>query len=375
VQVINHSAFDSLEELWSLFEKRGTATPYQTLHWTKHWSATVAPAIGMKPLLLTLLDDAQKPLAILPLGIQVLHGLRVVRFLGGKHANYNMPVFAEGGMLRINPLQLAATLQDFGKTEKIDLFVFDNLPTTWSGSANPLAGVAAIPSPSSAWKCSLKADGDAMISGLMSSESRKKLRNKEKRLSEFGPIAYKEASTQEEAERFLAAFLQQKAMRFAALGIDNAFTDKGVEAFLAGATAIGRNQKPSIALFGMLSGERILAVFGGASHAGRYTGMFTSFDTDPAVSRFSPGDLLLINLIKHLCAAGLHTFDLGTGEATYKNDYCDTEEPLVDCMLPVTLKGQLAVKALALKQIVKRRLKRSGTAMRLLTQWRKLRSP
>ncbi len=378
--MITHAGFADLEALWGCFEQNGTATPYQTRAWIQSWSETIAPVIGMKPLLVTLTDDSGTPLAILPLGVQVQQGVRVVRFLGGKHANYNMPVFGDGCMQHIPPDTLSAALQNFGKTQGIDLYVFDNQPRFWSGYANPLASLKAMPSPSSAWKCALKTDADAMISALMSSESRKKLRNKEKRLSEFGAITYRQATTPEEATLYLSTFLQQKAARFATLGIDNPFAENGVQAFLSeatkiGTTKIGAEYKPCITLFAMLSGERILAVFGGSAHAGRYTGMFTSFDTGPAVSRFSPGDLLLMNLIRYLCGAGLHTFDLGTGEAAYKNDYCNIEEPLVDCLLPVTLKGQLAVRALSIKQHIKRRIKQSEVAMSVLKRLRKLRAP
>ncbi|MGL4637755.1 MAG: GNAT family N-acetyltransferase [Beijerinckiaceae bacterium] len=369
-----HAGFADLDALWRSFEQTGAVTPYQRLGWTRAWSETVAPAIGMQPMLLTLTDNQNKPLAIMPIGQQIQRGVKVIRFLGGKHANYNMPVFAAGGMEKISADALHKALMVFGAAEGIDLFVFDNQPVSWKGEVNPFAGLKAIPSPSSAWKRTLMADGEEMARGLMSSESRKKLRHKEKKLGEFGTVTYSAAKDSEQAAAFLSAFLAQKAARFATLGIDNPFTEAGVEAFLQKVVRLEPDRKPDIHLFAMLTGERILAVFGGAIHDGRYTGMFTSFDTDQAVSRYSPGDLLLLNLMKHLCSEGIQTFDLGTGEAAYKSDYCDTEEPLVDCLLPVTAKGRLAVQALSVKQKLKRWIKQNDQAMALIKRMRRLRS-
>jgi hypothetical protein len=43
--------------------------------------------------------------------------------------------------------------------------------------------------------------------------------------------------------------------------------------------------------------------------------MGTSFDADPAVAKVSPGEILMLELIRHECAAGSRVFDLGVGEA------------------------------------------------------------
>jgi CelD/BcsL family acetyltransferase involved in cellulose biosynthesis len=209
-------------------------------------------------------------------------------------------------------------------------------------------------------------DADAFVGSIMSAESRKKLRNKERRLADFGPVTYAEAVTPAEARCALAAFLAQKKARFAALRIDNPFEDKAVLAFLDAAAAqpLGEGPPAPISLFAMMVGERILAVFGGIMHGGRFAGMFTSFDPDPAVAKFSPGDLLLLNLVKTMCARGLATFDLGAGDAAYKTNYCAIEEPLFDSFLPMTLKGRAAALAMASGQKAKAALKRHAALAR-----------
>jgi CelD/BcsL family acetyltransferase involved in cellulose biosynthesis len=99
--------------------------------------------------------------------------------------------------------------------------------------------------------------------------------------------------------------------------------------------------------------------------------MFTSFDDDPAMARCSPGDLLLQDMVRDLVARGFACFDLGVGEARYKNSFCTTEVALADMFLPLTLYGRLAAAALQTASRMKAAVKRDP---RLLNAANRLRS-
>jgi CelD/BcsL family acetyltransferase involved in cellulose biosynthesis len=51
--------------------------------------------------------------------------------------------------------------------------------------------------------------------------------------------------------------------------------------------------------------------------------MATSFDMASEIAKTSPGEILLVDLIKLKCHAGITVFDLGVGEARYKTTICD----------------------------------------------------
>jgi CelD/BcsL family acetyltransferase involved in cellulose biosynthesis len=281
---------------------------------------------------------------LLPLVVSRRAGVSTATFAGGKHANYNMALFAPDAPERLTREGLQAILAEAAGQSGIDLFVFRNQPQHWHGLANPMALLPGQPAASSAWRADLIADGDAFIASLMSSESRKKLRHKERKLAELGPLAYIEAASPAEARELLEAFLAQKKARFAAMGIANPFDDPSTLAFLEATAVRPLDDGPPapVTLHGLRIGERIVAVFGSVVHGGRFCGMFTSFDGAPDVARYSPGDLLILHLVRTMCARGLRTFDLGVGDAAYKSDYCKTREELFDSFLPVTLKGRVA---------------------------------
>jgi CelD/BcsL family acetyltransferase involved in cellulose biosynthesis len=87
--------------------------------------------------------------------------------------------------------------------------------------------------------------------------------------------------------------------------------------------------------------------------------MMIAFDPEPAVARTSPGDLLLTHVVRAQCLAGRETFDLGVGEARYKNSLCDETEELVDVALPVTWRGRLHAAAAGAYGSAKHRVKQT----------------
>jgi CelD/BcsL family acetyltransferase involved in cellulose biosynthesis len=351
--VTTSSDIEAMSRAWLSLEMSGLATPYQTLGWQRAAFAALHPA--GRPCLVALRDRGGRIEALLPLVVERVRGVGIASFPGGKHANCNMGLFTEAAAAALSVEDIHAALHAAARQVGIDIFVLRNQPEAWRGVANPLLRLPHRPATSSAWRADLTADGDAFIASIMSSESRKKLRHKERRLGELGPIAYAEAMTPAEAEGVLQSFLRQKEQRFAQMGIRNPFAEEEARRFLdlACVQPLAEGPPAPVSLFAMTAGTRILAVFGGVIHAGRFSGMFTSFDPDPAVSKFSPGDLLLMNLVKTMCARGLSTFDLGAGDAAYKSDYCPIREPLFDSFLPMTLKGHAAALALAGKQRAK----------------------
>jgi CelD/BcsL family acetyltransferase involved in cellulose biosynthesis len=350
----------AVSRAWLSLEMSGIATPYQTLGWQRAAYATLHE--GARRCIVCLKDGGGGTAALLPLALERRSGVTIASFPAGKHANYNMGLFSEDAARTLTAADLRTALRAAAEAVGIDLFVLRNQPESWRGVRNPLSLLPRQASTSSAWRADLIPDGDAFVNGLMSSESRKKLRHKERKLGELGPIAYEEAASPERAAQVLAAFLAQKKARFAAIGVSNPFDDAAALRFLdhAAVAALEVGPPAPVSLFSMSAGDRIIAVFGGIVHAGRFSGMFTSFDPDPAAARYSPGDLLLMNLVKMMCARGLRTFDLGAGDAAYKTDYCAIEERLFDSILPITLTGRVAAAAIAGGLAARRLAKRHG---------------
>ena len=71
----------------------------------------------------------------------------------------------------------------------------------------------------------------------------------------------------------------------------------------------------------------------------------------------SPGEQLILKLVRSCCDRGLDTFDLGIGEARYKNLLCGDAEPLFDSYLPLSPAGRIFAFSLAIGASIKRAIK------------------
>jgi len=357
----------SLDDVWRHFEATALATPYQAYGWIRSFVETVGATHGMA-FRCALLRDAQGSLcALLPLVITRRSGIRFAEFIGGKHANYHMGLYAPAFAARLDAVLTQQMLTEIGAAiGGLDALVFVNQPTHWRGYLNPPALLAAGPSPSRAYKLALIAgDGDATLKRSMSSHARKKLKNKHSRFRDFGPSAMNRARTPDEIERVLSAFLEQKAARFRAMGVPDPFAEPAVRSFLSRAASGDGKAAPAIELYSLDLAGKSTATYVGATLGERFSGMATSFDMESETVRTSPGELLLAELIRRKCHDGSAVFDLGVGEARYKTTFCDDHDDLVDTFLPLTLKGRLFAATARAKRELKRRIKASPLALKL----------
>lgn len=352
----------------------GVVTPYQSQSFLEGYFRHVDQAAGARAVLITLRDGTGEPLLLLPLAVTSRGPLKVARFIGGKHANFNMPVLGAGAS-RLDAATLTAALTEAGRKAGIDMFMLSSQPLEWEGVPNPLVALGGQASPSFGYKLALAADGEALLQGRLSKDTRKKLRQKEGKLAAMGTVSYRKATTAEEAQHILAAFFRLKAARFQSQGIDDPFAEPAVRRFLEEAAVTGLDQgRPTVELHALLLDERPVAIYGAVTDATRFCGLFTAFDPDPEISRSTPGDILLMAMIKDCCARGLKTFDLGVGEARYKAQVCDQTEALIDSFLPVTPLGRLAAGVTALATRLKRGIKQSPQGQKLIAMVRKLKA-
>lgn len=355
------------EPAWRRFERVASATPYQRFDWVSAFMATIGEAEQDRIAVGIGLDTRGKPTILLPLAIRHVRGFNIASVVGGKHANFCMPLFAPDDFAGPDALAASRFLALLARRiGQVDAFVFTNQPRAWQSAANPFAPLGGRPSPSDGYKVDLDFDAEAAAQRLLSGETRKKFRQKEQRLAAMGALSFSRAATPAEADAVLAAFFAQKAARLRQIGVPNPFVEPTVEAFLrrGSITGIG-DGSPAIELYALRVGERIIATFGGASDGRRFCGMFHSFDMEPGIARCSPGDLLILRVIRAQCERGLATFDLGVGEAPYKTMFCNRTEELLDTCIPMTAKGAAYAAAASSLCAAKRAIKRSPLAWRL----------
>ena len=356
-------SLDEARAAWADLLAVAPASAYQTPGWLDAWLGTVGRA--ERPVLVAGFDD-QGPVALLPLRRTPLGGLMVARFLGGRDANFGLGLFHPGVAWDL-PI-LRGFLGEAARLGGIDLFWLGNQPDALGGRANPLAALPRVPSPSLQHEVPLDPDPDAFLARTLSARARKHIRQKETKLAALAPVRHTRATDPATAARLAAALLAQRESRFGPSDPDGS-----LQAFLVAASQAAGGARPAVELHALTCGDAIVAVFAGAGHAGRFSGMMVSFAAEDPWARFSPGELLLARVMAEKCREGFEMFDLGIGEARYKSSFCPVAVPLFDTVLGITASGRVAAAALRAGLAAKRGVKQSPRLWAAVRRLRALR--
>lgn len=363
------SRFEDARADWAELDRQATISPYQSYAFLSAWAETVGKTRRVRPFLVVARDDDGRPDALLPLCIETRAGARIGCYFGGRESNFNLPLLRPGAGYdepRLRRLLVEAARR---APTPPDLLYLRNQPRRFEGVDNPLAFRCARPSASFAYGTTLPAKAEALAERL-SKDSRKKLRKKEARLAESGALQYEHQPAPERRAEIIDTLIRQKTERFAELGIGDAFSRSGLSDLLTKLSS--GTESGAIELHALSIGGRIVATYAGVVRGGRFSAMLNSFDMDEEIARSSPGDLLLHSLMRNLVERGLTHFDLGAGEARYKNAVCDETIELCDLILPVSPKGHVTGPLLSAFLQAKRRVKQTPALANAVYRARRL---
>ena len=288
------------------------ATPYQRFEWLSLWQQHVGLRQGVAPFVVVGYDPASNPLFLLPLGLRRKGPLTVAGFLGGKHTNLNMGLWRRDFAQAVTDIDLRAILALFADSgRRIDLLALLNQPQSVGRCRQSFCALPASAFGRGQPPADFGRSGEEMTARLFSSQARGKLRTKERKLAKLDGYRYTRATTAADVDRYLNAFLAQKAARLRAQGLNNVFAEPGVEAFIRAACKVDlADGQPLIEIHVLDSDNEVLALFAGAKNGHRFSSMFNSY-TLSEHARWSPGTILLLHLVADCADRGLQSFDLG----------------------------------------------------------------
>ena len=354
-EVVVYNDIAAAERPWRALEGSGSlATPYQGYDFLNHWQAHLGADSGMAPAIVVAFNPAKVPLFLLPLGMRRIGGLRALEFLGGKHANFNMGLWRRDVAATIGASDLRNMTRELAG--RADLLTLTAQPLTWGGVTNPLALLPHQRSANAGFSCALIPDFEALFRARTNSATRKKMKKKERALAAMGEVRFERASDPRQVNRVLDAFFKQKSARMRLLGQPDVFADPAVRRFVAAVAEPDGERAAPAEIYALSVDDMIVATMGGIVAGGRFCAMFNSIHGGRYAAE-SPGEQLIVRLVKACCERGLDTFDLGVGQSRYKHLFCEDAEPLFDSYLPLTAAAQLPALAYRAGASAKRMLK------------------
>ena len=357
------ASFDDIDSDWRAFQQKAICTPYQRFAWLRIWQETIGEASKVHPVLCRVHGADGRLVAILPFGRYQRGPLKVAGWLGDKHMNYFMGLYAPG--TAFSACDCRSLLAEIGTQAGIDVFQLKNQPRTWMGMTNPFAALPGEPSPSQAYSTALEPDFDAFYASRPSGRWKRQLRNKAKKLDELGAVELRHFVDGDEAVNVLETYFRQKAVRFAEAGITNPFDAEPVQAFFRRVLAEQDPREPLFELYALQQGDDVLAVYGGSGFHDRFSTSICSI-TDTCRKQFSPGEQLLKDVIADRCARGDAVLDLGIGESRYKRHWCPDTDDLIDVFVPLSASGHIGALLARSRQRLKRAIKQNEKAWNMV---------
>jgi CelD/BcsL family acetyltransferase involved in cellulose biosynthesis len=357
-----------VEPIWRALEDH-LSTPYQRFDFLASWQRNVGEREGLAPFIVVARDASRQPLLLLPLALSQEHGIRIARFMGGKHATFNMALWNREFAKVATTLDLDALIEGVKSQARLDVLSLHQQPLRWNQQPNPMA---MLPRQASVNDCpTMMMEPGAAPTARISNSLRRRFKTKERKLQALDGYRYHVANDDADIKRLLDWFLRVKPLRMAEQKLPNVFADPGVEDFVRDAcmTRINGGGR-AIDIHVLECDEEVIALFAGVADGYRFSMMFNTY-TMSENARYSPGLILLRCIVDYYAEHGYRSLDLGIGSDDYKRMFCKDDEPIFDCFIPLSLRGKLATATMSRINRAKYMVKHSPV---LLSLAQKLRS-
>ena len=350
------------EPVWRALEDESQlSTPYQRFDLLGQWQSQVGARENAAPLVVIAYDSERRPLLLMPLALSREHGVRVARFMGGKHTTFNMALWDRDFAREATAADLAELLSALRAQDVADVLALTQQPRHWHDILNPLA---TLPKQASANDCPVltMVPGDPPQNRI-SNSFRRRLKSKERKLQSPG-YRYHLVTGEADVDRILDWFFHVKPMRMAEQKLPNVFAEPGVEEFIRNACrAPHAGGGRVIDIHALECDDEVIAMFAGVADGHRFSMMFNTY-TMSARSRYSPGLILMRDTIDHYAGKRYRALDLGIGSDDYKRLFCKGDEPIFDSFIPLSARGRVAAAAMSALNRLKRQVKRNPLLLR-----------
>jgi CelD/BcsL family acetyltransferase involved in cellulose biosynthesis len=350
------------EPVWRALEDEAQfSTPYQRFDLLGPWQLQVGARENAIPLIVIAYDGERRPLLLMPLTRTREHGVRVARFMGGKHTSFNMALWDRDFAREITSADLAEMLSALRTHDVADVLALTQQPRHWHDILNPFATLPKQP-------CANDCPVLSMVPGdppqnRIGNSFRRRLKSKERKLQSPG-YRYHLATDEADVDRVLDWFFRVKPMRMAEQKLPNVFAEPGVEEFIRSACRAPLAGGRAIDIHALECDDEVIAMFAGVADGHRFSMMFNTY-TMSARSRYSPGLILMRNIIDHYAGKRYRALDLGIGSDDYKRLFCKGDEPIFDSFIPLSARGRVAALTMLALNRVKRMVKRNHVLLHL----------
>ena len=309
---------------------------FQSREFLDIWLDTIGKASRIETCFVVV-RDAGRPVLFLPLIIETKFNVRLLRFMDCGVADYNAPIVAADRMLSRQEFH-EVWADVLARLPSFDVIDLKKIASDVAGALNPLTYLDCTPFGDSGHAIALTRLRDRTDTRRTEARLRRKLQNYAKGLSQVGEPRFIVNPEAAEAARMAERLLELKRQKYQRTSTPDFLAAPNVERFYREMLSPGRLGTIS-QLSALTVGDTVASAHLGFIGRGRFYYIFSAYDT--AFGRHRVGHLLLQHLIDQSVTQDFDTFDLGIGDASYKNKWATHRVALHSHQRAVTAAGRL----------------------------------
>jgi len=348
-------AMAAVAELWLRFEQSALMTPFQRYEWLRDFAGTTSSS-ARTSLHIVVVVEQERVRMIAPLAIEKTLLFSRLIWLGHAVNDYNVPLVDGDWLDRLGAREARELWRHIThRSHAADYVHLIRQPARFSDRDNPFMGQDTPSNSSDAFSLTLSRNWAERYAELRSAKSRRRLREKTRKLGKSGPVRLRQIRNRDEIAAAIATILSWKHDQLERSGARNPFADGRFGTFLTH-HAQNLTQPAAMRVYMLEVGAQpvagVIALVDGHS----FNFFVPAFD-DTVHRNCSPGTIMLVKLMELAARAGLTTFDFSLGEEPYKLDWCDSRLGVfnqIEALSPVgAISAALARQGTTLKRLVK----------------------
>lgn len=325
VEVQVFRSLELVREAWLSLEEEAHCFGFQCYSWLSTVWETVAGKRPGQLAIVLVTDTSNTPLMLIPLVKRTNSGVTVLEFIDDELSDYNAPLVQRDfihELLGDGFLDLWKKILD--RVGPVDVIRFEKMPPTIDGIMNPMLSLG-CQQEHVAFQASLSGGFDAYVK-LRTSHLMRNLRRCKRNLAKLGTVELRTISNPEEAIILMDEMIRHKSARYKATGTRDMFASN--PAYIDFYHEICRREVGGLICTGSLTvDDRIVASHLGLIFRDRFYGLVQAADYEN-FGPYSPGGLLMLELIEWCSKRGIMVFDFSIGSEAYKTGWTDETMPL-----------------------------------------------
>tara|TARA_Y100000768_G_scaffold388932_1_gene388901 strand:- start:1260 stop:2375 length:1116 start_codon:yes stop_codon:yes gene_type:complete len=341
-----------LKVFWNILEGKSYHFIFQRFDWLSTWQKYIgSQKFNIKPYIILVLDNNDNPLLIFPLGQILKYKIKIITFLGGGQSDYNFPLI-DNSLITKNSLLIDLLVKIKKKLPNYDILHFDKFPEKVSENFNPFLRLLNFKSHDIAYYREIPKTVDDFEKNLRS-KLRTDTKRQIRRLNNLpGELKVDLENILNDNKKGIEAMISQKKKKYIQSNVPNIFQDRDVEGFYLNLHKYLKGDA-SIHFSVLKFNNKYLSTHWGAIHNKRFYFLMPSYEFGE-YAVYSPGKILLYQLMIDSINNNLEIFDFTIGAEQYKKDWCNKSILLYEYMDSNTFKGYLFMVFIKLKRFIKK---------------------